>query len=44
MNIENLVSKLKSGEISVVEYTKETLEKIKKMNTMLIFLLMKKIL
>ncbi len=30
MNIENLVSKLKSGEISVVEYTKETLEKIKK--------------
>lgn len=30
MNIENLVSKLKSGEISVTDYTKETLEKIKK--------------
>lgn len=29
MNIENLVSKLKSGEISVTDYTKETLEKIK---------------
>ena len=30
MNIENLVIKLKSGEISVTDYTKETLEKIKK--------------
>ena len=30
MNIENLINKLKSGEISVTDYTKETLEKIKK--------------
>lgn len=29
MNIENLVNKFKSGEISVSQYTKETLEKIK---------------
>lgn len=29
MNIEELVSKFKSGEISVIEYTKETLAKIK---------------
>ena len=29
MNIENLVNKFKSGEISVSKYTKETLEKIK---------------
>ena len=29
MNIENLVSKLKSGEISVVDFTRETLDKIK---------------
>ena len=30
MNIENIVNRLKSGEISVVDYTKETLEKIEK--------------
>ena len=29
MNIENLVNKFKSGEISVSQYTKETLDKIK---------------
>ncbi|WP_297282152.1 amidase family protein [uncultured Anaerococcus sp.] len=29
MNIENLVGKLKSGELSVIDNTKETLEKIK---------------
>lgn len=29
MNIEELISKFKSGEISVIEYTKETLAKIK---------------
>lgn len=29
MNIENLVDKFKSGEISVIDYTKETLEAIK---------------
>lgn len=44
MNIENIVNRLKSGEISVVDYTKETLEKLRKMSTMLIFLLTKKIL
>ena len=33
MNIENLVSKFKSGEISVIDYTKETLKAIKNDDT-----------